>query len=190
MKKSLILASLLLAGTSVVANDYFVGLEYLNMDMPESVTLNGVNVSPTPHGKDTNFNLKFGIDNIAQGKIYLQTGKLFSIVDSDGDKVEYSSTSINYDYYLPLKSNNIQPYIGAGIGYGKYYPYAEHSNSDTDLNFKIGASYTTNNNFQFELGYKYVKTNATVDFINEDGDKEHWSVDKITGLYLGMNYKF
>jgi hypothetical protein len=194
IKKSLIAVGLLLVSTSATASDYFVGVDYLKMDMPESVTVDGESYEPTPHGKDNSINLKFGINNIANGRVYLQTGYLFDIIDSDGDKVAYKSTSINYDYYIPLDSNNIKPFVGAGLGYGKYYPCAELSKSDYDFNFKAGIIATLNKNAEFEVGYKVVNTKAKVEFTDTDEDDDEytalWEIDSLKGIYIGFNYKF
>jgi opacity protein-like surface antigen len=205
IKKSLILVGLLI-GTNSMAQNYFVGVDYSQMKAStkasgisiEDGTINSENSGSGTYklNANRNLNLKFGIDNIAHGRTYIKVGKLYN-----KNSVEYSSLSANYDYYIN-KYNIFTPYIGAGIGKGKFtksYDYPP-SKSATDLDYtaRVGSIIDIQDNLKAEIGYQYTKTKAETEkrtiynggngTINEFIAND--DVSKIKGFYISLNYGF
>lgn len=197
MKKSLIVAALLLAGTSAVAQNYFVGVDYIHAKTTATVSsiVNGASIgSETTSDTDNNINLKIGLDNIAHGRIYIQTGKLDEDTESDR-QLKYKSTSLNYDYYIGTYGK-FTPYIGAGIGQGKLSWEANvngtvisASGNGTEYGVKLGSLVKITDNANFEFGYKYGKSNADATW-TLGANSVTIEADKVNAVYFGFNYKF
>jgi hypothetical protein len=197
MKKSLVLASLLLVGSSAMASDYFVGANIVNAE--SSATLSGTATydgasysgSISDSGRDTNINIKIGLNNI-DNRIYIQTGKLY-----DDSNISYTSTTINYDKFLEKTSSGFTPFIGAHIGNGKF-EILGYSQTGTEYGIQTGLLKTLENKkFQFEAGIRYTVASAKFT-ANESGtiNGKTYTVngtieaDDATALYVGLNYKF
>jgi opacity protein-like surface antigen len=203
IKKSLILVGLLI-GTNSMAQNYFVGVDYLQMKASTSSSdINKKNgeIKSEDYYTDNlnanrNLNLKFGIDNIAHGRTYIKVGKLYN-----KNSVEYSSLSANYDYYF-TKHNVFTPYIGAGIGHGKlavtYENSANESATGLDYTTRIGSIIDIKENLKAEIGYQYTKTKAETEkrtiYNGGNGTINEYiandDVSKIKGFYISLNYGF
>ena len=200
LKKSLIVASLLLAGTSVMAQSYFVGIDYGNYDNTAtfSAAMDGESYSDSGSDKDKNIGLKVGIADIANGRIYLHTGKLYDNKE-DGFSMEYKSTSINYDYFIG-QYGKVTPFVGVAIGQGElsWNIYEEDgfslsaSGKAIEYGAKLGALVKVTKNANFEIGYTYGKSNADATLTNPENSNEYIKIeaDDTQGLYVGFNYIF
>jgi len=177
MKKSLLMASLLLAGSSVMASEYFVGANYLNLDSDISIS-DGTTLSE----KDKNINFKFGIID-SEKRVYLQTGTVYN--DNEYG-IDYKSTSINYDK-LFQSNGKFTPFIGVGIGYGTMDIDELRDESGLEYWFRLGSLINLDNKSSFEIGYTYMK--SSIEFAETS---ENYKLDNISskGLYVGYNYKF
>ena len=201
IKKSLLLVGLLI-GTNSMAQNYFVGVDYLQMNTYIShdniYKLNGKIISEgSDYGTDNlnanrNLNLKFGIDNIAHGRTYIKVGNLYNKHD-----YEYFSLSANYDYYIN-KYNIFTPYIGAGIGKGKltiiYDDKPNESDTGLDYTARVGSIIDIQDNLKAEIGYQVTYSDALVKF-RMSTDEENFSdnaveIELINGFYISLNYGF
>ncbi len=196
MKKSLIVASLLLAGTSAVAqSEYFIGA---NLGTIKSgATLSGtatydgndISGSASDSDRDTNINIKAGIIN-NNNRYSIQTGKLY-----DEGEVTYTSTTLNYDR-LFTETNGFTPFAGVHIGKGKFEIYGWNT-TGTEYGIQAGVLKDLKKNFQFEAGLRYTKSNASFS-VNEAGTyngkayniNATLEADDATAMYIGINYKF
>jgi opacity protein-like surface antigen len=199
IKKSLLLVGLLI-GTNSMAQNYFVGVDYLQMNTSTSSSDNTkLDGEITSEHHDTfnlpansNLNLKFGIDNIAHGRTYIKVGNLYNKYN-----YEYFSLSANYDYYIN-KFNIFTPYIGAGIGNGKLTLLDKSPKlSDTSLDYtaRVGSIIDIKDNLKAEIGYQYTRTNTeTKEIINHFNgsfvDTYYTKIEKIKGYYISLNYGF
>ncbi len=115
MKKSLVLASLVVASTSMMAMDlqYFLGADANRVDVDSKTTVNvpsvGISDSSSDSFKDTGLALKTGV--------ILDKKHRISIAYSDYSKDDIDATSItgNYDYLIPM-NNEFRLYTGLHLG--------------------------------------------------------------------------
>ncbi len=182
MKKSLILASLLLASSSVMASEYFVGADLVkaNSSLKGSYTINGTSGSASDSDSDTVVNFKFGmVDN--NNRYYVKTGYLY-----EDTYIDYYSTTLNYERLLePV--NGYTPFIGAHFGRGTL----EILGAETTGNeYGVQAGALTNlENGEFEFGFRY--SNASAKFsVTSGSDSATVEAESGTALYVGYNYKF
>lgn len=192
MKKSLILAIALLTGLSVQAQEhqYFVGLDYTNIDSKLKATtiISGVTSSMSDSDKDNNLALKFGIDNYANGRAYLKVGKAY-----DKGGIVYQSVSVNYDYYL-TQYKVLKPFVGIGLGYGKLsWETTGISGDDKAFEYgvRIGTLINITSHTNFEIGYSYLNTNSDAKYIHPiTGNSASLKGETSKGFHIGFNYKF
>ncbi len=215
MKKSLLIASLLLASSSVMANDFFVGANIASANSTIKGTLGltsgsatvdgttysaGDSISVSDSDRDANINFKFGIIN-TEGRYYVKTGDIYDV-----DGISYKSTTLNYDKFVGSTINGFKPYVGAHIGKGKL-DILGYNNTGTEYGIQVGALKQIDNNLAFELGLRHSRSNAKLTdstaATTESGTLGSSSysltnaileasveAEKMTSLYLGLNYKF
>lgn len=193
MKKSLILASCLLASSSVMAMDleYFLGAgaERGSIDLKKSS--NGTDEG-NERGKDMSPLLKMGaiIDN--KHRISLSYNKLSKDISDEYTDGQMDKKSIlcSYDYLIPM-GNNFKLYTGVHAGDTKVsveYDGDKTSFSGLAYGAQIGTLYDITKNVEFELALGYTKYN--VDKAEEPGRWFKMELDKSTSMYAGINYKF
>jgi opacity protein-like surface antigen len=184
MKKSLVLASLLLAGTSVMASEYFVGINSTNFDSEATASgvEAGVAYNETDSEKDKNFSLKFGTID-AEKRIYFQTGKVF-----DKEGIEYSTMSINYDKFFQ-SNGKFTPFIGAGIGYGTLDILNVLDDTALEYAIRVGSLINIDSKSSLEIGYAYGKSSVEINW-TDGADSANLDDLSYKGLYVGYNYKF
>jgi|GEM_PF-1934672 len=197
LKKSLIVASLLLASSSVMASDYFVGVNLLKSNASANVS-GTMNIGGTIYSvventpSDNNLNFKFGmIDN--SNRYTISTGTKLK------DKgTEYSSIAISYDYLFE-KNDIYTPFIGVSFGKGKLKDELFGNHNVTEYGVQTGVIIDIENNFEFEAGVSYTKLSCDTTATNKSGTYQgntftnmNGSLDikSATGLYIGINYKF
>ncbi len=184
MKKSLVMASLVVASTSMMAMDlqYFLGAGAERADT--NVKASGTDgFSEKEDFKDTGLLLKTGIILDKTHRISLSHAK-FSKDDVD-------STNIlgNYDYLIPL-NNEFRLYAGLHAGNTKVEVEDEVekiSFSGLAYGAQLGAIYDVTKNVEFELGLAYTKFNVDR---AEDANWYKLELEDSTSMFAGINYKF
>jgi hypothetical protein len=128
MKKSILAAALLLAGSSVMALDtqVFVGIDATSAKVDAkygftgTATIDGVdysNLSGSVDDSDTSLGIKAGVILDKSHRIYAYYTQLEP--DADGIKTELDILTLNYDYLIDIK-NDMNVYVGAHIGQSDY----------------------------------------------------------------------
>ena len=199
MKKSLVMASLLALGTSIMAVEVqpFVGIgaEIATLDYKGSgsVPLAGYNESYSDDDSDTGLKLKVGAILDKNHRLSISHAKF----SNNGADVKILLA--NYDYLFPI-NEQFKLYAGAHAGQAKY-----EQNIGTDIGnigidmsglvygLQVGTLYDITKNVEFEVGLAYSKFNVD-DTINGNYSGVGYSLktemDKATSLYVGINYKF
>ena len=196
MKKSLVMASLVVASTSMMAMDlqYFLGAGANRVDNDSKTTVNvpsvGISDSSSDSFKDTGLALKTGV--------ILDKKHRVSIAYSDYSKNDIDATTItgNYDYLIPM-NNEFRLYTGVHLG------DTTMKMNDVDLGSikasglvygaQVGAIYDITKNIEFELGLAYSKYNVdksfsgTISGVDYNGKIE---LEDSTSMFAGINYKF
>lgn len=204
MKKSLVLAGLVLASTSMMAMDtqYFIGAgaERGSLDMNGSVNIPDFDVSGSvsSNGSDTALKIKMGVILNKNHRISLSNVK-YSEENND-----LTLILGNYDYLMPL-NDEFKLYAGVHLGKANYdaneTPFFNSNMSGLAYGVQIGTIYEISKNIEFEFGLAYTKYNVdksysgtytesyggyTVD-VDYDANIE---LDKSTSMFAGINYKF
>lgn len=199
MKKSLVMASLVAASTSMMAMDvqYFIGAgaEHANADYKGTVNVPSVGYSEniSDDMSDTGLKLKVGAILNKTHRISLSHAK-FGEEDTDV-KVILG----NYDYLIPI-NNEFRLYTGLHIGNASY---KETNTGLTDndtvkmsglaYGAQVGTIYDITKNVEFELGLAYTKYNVdktisgTISGAAYDAKIEF---EHSTAMFAGFNYKF
>lgn len=196
MKKSLVMASLVVASTSMMAMDlqYFLGAGVNRVDNDSKTTVNvpsvGISDSSSNSFNDTGLALKTGV--------ILDKKHRVSIAYSDYSKNDIDATTItgNYDYLIPM-NNEFRLYTGVHLG------DTTMKMNDVDLGSikasglvygaQVGAIYDITKNIEFELGLAYSKYNVdksfsgTISGVDYNGKIE---LEDSTSMFAGINYKF
>lgn len=213
--KKIVIASILLAGTSLLAGEYFIGgnLERTNTSSTATLKLTsgtvtnnnttytaGDTLSLDGSMYDTHINFKFGLLN-DNDRYYIQNAEL-----ADLGIVSYHSLTFNYDKFLDLGVSKVKPFVGAHAGLGMSKGIVR----DTGFEFGVQTGFIKdiNNKIQFEAGIRH--TISTVSFSDTDtlnagtyriGSERYTvasggaditsksDIDDITTFYIGLNYK-
>lgn len=184
MKKSLVLAGLVVASTSMMAMDtqYFIGAgaEKTNIDTKSSISDGW---SEKGEFKDTGLLFK-------TGAILNKTHRIsLSYTDFSKEGTDITSIFGNYDYLVPL-NNEFRLYAGVHAGDTKVQVEDtgdKVSFSGLAYGMQIGAIYDITKNVEFELGLGYTKYNV------DRAEDDIWvklELDKSTSMFAGINYKF
>lgn len=202
MKKSLIVASLLMLGTSSAliaaetGNEWFVGGEFGGMSIhtKTSGSENGVAIDDLKDTIDSTY------EGIKVGK-YFDFGRVYGNVSYQNKKDDLSSYTfgLGYDYLFKNKSGII-PFIGLNASYSiaKWdRDGASELSVDKPKGFNYGPEagliYSVTRNTELEIGVRYmisdVKDTGSVDIA---GDKINAKLEseKVIQYYIGLNYKF
>ena len=191
MKKSLVMTSLVVVSTSMMAMDlqYFLGagVERGDADFKISASANGNSASESVSSDATDLKLKAGIILDKTHRISLSHVN-YDIEDSSGD---FRVILANYDYLIPL-NEDFRFFAGLHLGHADY----EEKTDDLYINMsglayggQIGAIYDITKNVEFELGLAYTKYN--VDATGEiDSVNVKVELEDSTSMFAGINYKF
>jgi len=179
MKKSLLLAGLLLTTTGAFAAEntdagkWFIGIGMTNGSGTTSVTdsgrysyynypyTSGVYGSSTDYDYDSDsipLTLGFITSSNNRAKISVQT---INAKTSDGSKNKLEGIDFDFDWtFDSAKDSKITPYIGLGLGSYSVKDSAQYFVDNEDLkgvsvNFNAGILYNVDKNLEFELGYKH-----------------------------------
>lgn len=183
MKKTLVMASLVAASTSMMAMDleYFLGAgaERANFNTRSSGSDGFNNESNL---KDTSLLLKAGIILDKTHRISLSHTKLSK------DNSDITTILGSYDYLIPM-NEQFSLYAGLHAGNTKVEvdAYEKISFSGLAYGAQVGALYDITKNIEFELGLAYTKYNV------ERAEDMYWyklEVEDSTSMFAGINYKF
>lgn len=197
MKKSLIVAGLLLAGSSLLADDankLFVGIG-ANIGTGEQ-TASIAGISATVDGDYDSMPITFGYITSDEDRFKISYQKINADYSSDGEtyKEEYTGFDFDYDWTIQSwKSTKILPYVGVGVDFYNYEQTAQYLVGDEDLNgvslnLNAGILYQPIDNIDIELGYKFKHINLQDIRLLSGYTLE--LEDDISSIYIGLNYKF
>ncbi|WP_333803437.1 OmpW family outer membrane protein [Sulfurospirillum sp.] len=207
MKKSLIVASLLMIGTSsaLVAaetgNEWFVGGEFGGMSMHTktsgSANIPSLGINTSGESKET---INSTYEGIKVGK-YFDFGRIYGNLSYQNKKDDLSSYTfgLGYDYLFKNKSA-VTPFIGLNASYskGKYdNETAKDLGLDKPKGFNYGPEagflYSVTKNTELEIGVRYMISDAKDTFSIDDGTNQadiKIETEKVIQYYVGLNYKF
>ena len=162
MRKSLVMTSLVLARTSIMAMDlqYFLGAGAERVDADVKGTFDysidgeSGSFSGTESFKDTGLLLKAGVILDKTHRVSLSYRKF--------SKDETDATTIlgSYDYLIPM-NEQFRLYAGAHLGNTKVdFNYMDFDMSGLTYGAQVGAIYDITKNVEFELGFAYSKYNV------------------------------
>ncbi len=197
MKKNIVVASLLLVGSSVFAaeigNNWFVGGEFgaQNMKIKSTATILGV----TDSEKDT---MKATYEAIKIGKNF-EFGRVYGSLGRQNEKDEFTSYTLGlgYDYLFKNKSE-FTPFLGINASYtkGKVDDVTAAAISlDKPKGFNYGVEagilYAMTKNVELEAGIRYMVSNVDDTFSSTaPAISVKLEGENITQYYIGLNYKF
>ena len=197
MKKSLVMASLVVASTSMMAMDlqYFLGAgaERANANFKADVNAPSIGYSETfkEDDNDIALKLKLGVILDKTHRISLSHSKF------GGEDTDVTVILGNYDYLIPI-NNEFRLYTGVHAG------NAEYKETNIDIigtakmsglayGAQVGAIYDITKNIEFELGLAYTKYNVdkTINWVDTGVDvSAKFEIEDSTSMFAGINYKF
>ena len=205
MKKSLVLAGLLLTSSTVMATEtqWFVGLGISKMDtsVKESVTgsvaVNGTNIataaaSASTDIDDTALGIKAGVIVDAKHRVSIENSKYDFDYSSEARK-----TTLSYDYIIDIDSE-VRPFIGAHVGHLKVQAYNLVEDSGMLYGAQVGVLYDITKNIELEAGVSASATSVAPSIsgaVYNDGTvavSGTYKMDVSTIVTMGasINYKF
>jgi len=101
----------------------------------------------------------------------------------------------SYDMFLPVGENGTKLFGGGSLGLVKLYHDGKGLKRDTNVGYAAGLQagilQDITSNTSVEAGYRYLRTNASTEVV-QNGGKKLGSLDlRSSGqLYLGASYKF
>ena len=216
MKKSFILASLIMASTSMMATslEYFGGIDLSRVDanVKDTINLTGGTLSVgsttyntvgseswTYDSDDTAPAIKLGIILDETHRIYLKYGKY------DGENSsEIKITTLNYDYMFSNLKNDLKivPYVGTFLGHGKLETEVGNGSGmvyGVDAGFVVPI--TKNIEFYFNLAYMRTNIDTSTNWSNVNGTDGNITLTNVSGSYevevrnatianFGINFRF
>ena len=216
MKKSLVLASLITASTSMMAMniEYFGGVDLSRADanVKDTVNLTGgtLTIGSTSYNTvgseswsyssdDTAPAFKLGVILDETHRIYLKYGKYDGVESS-----EMKLTTLNYDYmFSGLKHDyKIVPYVGTFVGHGKLETQIGNGSGviyGVDAGFVVPI--TKNVEFDFNLAYMKSNIDASTSWSNVNATEGNITLTNVSGNYevevrnatianFGINFRF
>ncbi len=206
MKKSLIVASLLLVGSSALVaadmdNSWFVGGEFgaMNIDtkVKGSAVIPAESINISAEEKVTT---KATYEALKIGK-YFEYGRVYGSLAKQNEKDDFSSYTlgVGYDYMFKNKSD-FTPFLGVNASYTKakidgelYDVLSLDKPKGFNYGVEAGFVYVMSKNLELEMGVRYMKSNIDESFSFSDGTNSaniKIEAENITQYYLGLNYKF
>jgi opacity protein-like surface antigen len=197
MKKTIVMASLVAASTSMMAMDlqYFLGAgaERASANFKSDVNAPSIGYSETfkEDQNDTALKLKAGVIMDKTHRISLSHSKF------GGQDTDVTVILANYDYLIPI-NNEFRLYAGVHAG------NAEYKETNIDIigtakmsglayGAQVGAMYDITKNIEFELGLAYTKYNLdkTINWVDTGVDVSgKFKIEDSTSMFAGINYKF
>ena len=192
MKKSLVMASLVVASTSMMAMDlqYFLGAGVERGDMNGKYSLNVSNgYSENDSISDDASDLKLKLGMILNKTHRISLSHINYGIDDGGD---FRIILGNYDYLIPV-NENFRFLAGLHLGHANYETDDDFKMSGLAYGAQVGAVYDITKNIEFELGLAFTKynvdksTNGTILGLDYT---EKVELEDSTSMFAGINYKF
>mgnify|MGYP000328865657 CR=1 FL=1 len=199
MKKSLVIASLVTASTSMMAMDlqYFLGAgaERANANFKADVNVPSIGYSETfkEDDNDTALKLKLGVILDKTHRISLSHSKF------GGEDTDVTVILGNYDYLIPI-NNEFRLYTGVHAGNAEYKETNTGLADNNEVKMsglaygaQVGAIYDITKNIEFELGLAYTKYNVDKSFTGTESGVNYNAkieLEDSTSMSAGINYKF
>lgn len=197
MKKSFVLASLVVASTSMMAMDlqYFLGAgagaSWGKWNEKATVTGPVVNTTLSESGTDSATTMI-----LKGGAILDKTHRLsLSYAPSTNSDANIHNFFAGYDYLIPA-NNESRFYIGTHAGISSFKgkdDIDEVNMSGFAYGAQVGYIYDITKNIEFEIGAMYTKMNLEdKGSYVELGHDVSWKFEQESGIssFLGINYKF
>jgi len=194
IKKSLIVAGLLLAGTNAVAKDtdkFYIGIGVSNGSGTFTATDDYGN-SITNDYDSSSIPIKIGYMLENNNRFELSIESMDHKFDNGTDTVFGWNMDWNFTYPNNKIGDIITPYWTIGFGSYTYEDTAQYFDDNEDLkgfafNYGIGGLYDINTNLEIEASFK----GKAIEWQDVDIGGTVVSSDS-TGIafYLGLNYKF
>ena len=206
IKKSLIVASLLFAGTSAVAqNEYFMGAGISGGSLtPKVVETNseGAVISTTSESDNGGvFSILGG--TIIDNKHKLSIGYSTYLTDDTDADVEMNSIDLGYAYFidqdiLKITNKKWKPFVGVGYSMSIYkqnlsssYNQSEFKLTTKALLIGIGTDYEIDKNQFITIGYDIsLSTSGNENATLTTGKNTNVEFDKISRCLVAYHYKF
>ena len=193
MKKNIVVASLLMMGSSALiaadmGNSWFMGTEFGGMDIKMKATASsgGTTASVTDTMNTTYESLKIGK--------YFDNSRMYTALNYQNKKDDFSSWTWGLGYnYLIKNSSSITPFIGANVSYIKG-KVDDMPVLDKPAGFAAGVEagfiYALSSKTELEAGIRYMNISNVEDSASISGVSVKLEGKTATQYYLGINYKF
>lgn len=192
MRKSIVVASLVMMGSALMAadmgNGWFMGTEFGGMDIKMKATASsgGTTASITDTMNTT-------YESIKVGK-YFDNSRIYTALNYQNKKDDFSSWTwgLGYDYLIK-NSSSITPFIGANVSYIKG-KVDDMPVLDKPAGFAAGVEagfiYALSSKAEIEAGVRYMNISNVEDSASISGVSVKLEGKTATQYYLGLNYKF
>lgn len=194
-----LLAALTVLGASMsvqAADDTFAGLTYgqTSDKVRKSGSLEQNIGNPNTDGiigKDDTWGVRLGRIN-DQGRYYATYDNVSGT--HNGLKLRQENLLGSYDLFYPLGSST-KLFGGASAGLTKLTQDSPGASRDSDIGYAIGLQggvlQQVSDNASVELGYRYLRSNASTELAESGGDKlGALRLTSSAQTYLSANYKF
>ncbi|CAI8891815.1 hypothetical protein D3C76_755790 [compost metagenome] len=197
IKKLLLAFTVFGASTAAFgANDNFASLTYgqTSDKIKKSSALNDNLNRPNADGviaKDHTWGLRVGQQN-SQGRYYATYDNVSG--SHNGIKLRQENLLGSYDLFHPLGADT-RLFGGASAGLTKLTQESSGFSRDTNFGYTIGAQagilQQVSQNTSVELGYRYLRSNASTEMSAQGGSKQgSLSLNSSAQTYLSANYAF
>ena len=192
MRKSIVVASLVMMGSALMAadmgNGWFMGTEFGGMDIKMKATASsgGTTASVTDTMNTTYESIKIGK--------YFDNNRIYTALNYQNKKDDFSSWTwgLGYDYLIK-NSSSITPFIGANVSYIKG-KVDDMPVLDKPAGFAAGVEagfiYALSSKTELEAGIRYMNISNVEDSASISGVSVKLEGKTATQYYLGINYKF
>jgi len=196
--KKMILAFTVLGASAAAqaADSNFAGLSYgLTSDkVSKSSLLNNNLGHPNADGvigKDSTYGVRFGQQN-DQARYYATYDYVSG--SHNGIKLRQQNLLGSYDMFLPVTSST-KLFGGATAGLTKMTQESPGFSRDSDIGYAVGVQagvlQQVSQNTSVELGYRYLRSNASTEMSERGGSKQgSLNLDSSAQTYLSANYSF
>lgn len=196
MKKLLLAFTVLSASAMAHADDNFASLTLgqTSDKVKKSSALDQALNNPNADGvigKDTTYGLRLGRQN-DQGRYYATYDNVSGT--HNGIKLRQENLLGSYDVFYPV-TGSTKLFGGGTAGLTKLTQDSPGYSRDSDIGYAVGLQagvlQQVSKNTSVELGYRYLRSNASTEMSPHDGDKVG-SLDLTSSAqtYLSANYTF
>ena len=193
MKKTIVMASLVAASTSMMAMDlqYFLGagVERGDVDFKSTVNIPSAGYSENESFSNDATDLKLKLGVILDKTHRISLSHVNYGIEDGGD---FRIILGNYDYLIPV-NEDFRFLAGVHLGNANYETNDDFKMSGLAYGVQVGAIYDITKNVEFELGLAYSKYNVdkTINWtdsgVNYNAKIE---LEDSTSMFAGINYKF